>query len=370
MVQLRVKELVKEFAGGVRAVDTINFTIPPGSLFTLLGPSGCGKTTTLRLIAGLETPTSGQVFFDNEDYTSYPPFRREIGMVFQSYALFPHMSVYENIAYGLRIRNASNAEIENRVNSVLELVGLPGVSDRKPSQLSGGQQQRIALARAIVYDPKVLLLDEPLSNLDAKLRIYMREEIKNIQETAGITTAYVTHDQEEALSISDYIAVMDSGTIAQFDRPYNVYERPASVFVAAFIGQANFLEVEVRTLSSTRAHVATMDGSVVEVGRIAGEESKFRIGEKALLFFRPERVSLSTEPMGEMTVPCEVTGILFLGETTKYSLRLPGGEDVMVSVSKRLEDVGKGQEVHLLITPSDSTLFPFDQKAGIEGGAK
>lgn len=155
MVQLRVKELVKEFAGGVRAVDTINFTIPPGSLFTLLGPSGCGKTTTLRLIAGLETPTSGQVFFDNEDYTSYPPFRREIGMVFQSYALFPHMSVYENIAYGLRIRNASNAEIENRVNSVLELVGLPGVSDRKPSQLSGGQQQRIALARAIVYDPKV-----------------------------------------------------------------------------------------------------------------------------------------------------------------------------------------------------------------------
>ncbi|HXL03184.1 MAG TPA: ABC transporter ATP-binding protein [Bacillota bacterium] len=366
MVQLRVKDLVKEFPGGVRAVDNINFVIPPGSLFTLLGPSGCGKTTTLRLIAGLETPTSGQVFFDEEDYTSYPPFRREIGMVFQSYALFPHMTVYENVAYGLRIRNASNAEIEKRVNSALELVGLPGVSDRKPSQLSGGQQQRIALARAIVYDPKVLLLDEPLSNLDAKLRIYMRQEIKNIQETAGITTAYVTHDQEEALSISDYIAVMDSGTIAQFDKPYNVYERPSSVFVAAFIGQANFLEVEVCSLSSTGAHVAAKDGSIVEVGRIAGEKSKFRIGEKALLFFRPERVSLSKEPMDKTTLPCEVTGILFLGETTKYSLKLSHDEEVMVSVSKRLEDVGKGEKVNLLITPSDATIFPFDQKAAIE----
>lgn len=174
MIDLSVKNLVKEFPGGARAVDNINFTVPEGSLFTLLGPSGCGKTTTLRMIAGLETPTSGQIIFGNEDYTLFPPHRRGIGMVFQSYALFPHMTVFENVAYGLRVRNVKKAELRERVEKVLDLVGLAHVIDRKPSQMSGGQQQRVALARALVYEPKILLLDEPLSNLDAKLRVYMR----------------------------------------------------------------------------------------------------------------------------------------------------------------------------------------------------
>lgn len=365
MVNLSVKNLTKEFTSEVRAVDSINFSVPAGSLFTLLGPSGCGKTTTLRMIAGLETPTSGQILFDDEDYTNFPPHRRGIGMVFQSYALFPHMTVFENVAYGLRVRKMKNAEIKERVARVIELVGLAHTQDRKPSQLSGGQQQRIALARALVYDPKTLLLDEPLSNLDAKLRIYMREEIRKIQKKAGITTVYVTHDQEEALSISDLIAVMHSGKISQLGKAYDIYEQPNSVLVADFIGKANFLEATVTGQENGIYRIEAGGGSL---GVKFGKASSFGPKEKAILFFRPEKTVLSKEPISGKSVSCEVVSFLYLGEAVRYIVRLSTGEEASVSMNRRLEGIEEGARAYLVLEPDDGILFPYAQKALLKRG--
>ncbi|HYH02406.1 MAG TPA: ABC transporter ATP-binding protein [Bacillota bacterium] len=367
MINLSVKNLVKEFAGGSRAVDQINFTVPEGSLFTLLGPSGCGKTTTLRMIAGLESPTSGQILFGDEDYTTFPPHRREIGMVFQSYALFPHMSVYENVAYGLKIRNVNKTEMRQRVEKVLELVGLAHTIDRKPSQLSGGQQQRIALARALVYEPKILLLDEPLSNLDAKLRVYMREEIRKVQKKAGITTVYVTHDQEEALSISDYIAVMHGGRISQLGKSYDIYEKPSSVLVADFIGKANFLDVEIRGNEADTFQVA-LEGSDIRVASAQGEADSFSQGKQAILFFRPEKVSLATQPVEGKSIQCNITHILYLGETVRYTVKLASGKEVNVSLNRRIESLTEGSTGYLVLNATDGILFPFEQKNLLNGG--
>ncbi len=367
MSNLSVKDLIKDFASGSRAVDQINFTVPEGSLFTLLGPSGCGKTTTLRMIAGLENPTSGHILFGNEDYTTFPPHRRQIGMVFQSYALFPHMTVFENVAYGLKIRNIQKAEMRRRVEKVLELVGLAHTIDRKPSQLSGGQQQRIALARALVYEPKILLLDEPLSNLDAKLRVYMREEIRKVQKKAGITTVYVTHDQEEALSISDYIAVMHGGKISQLGKSYDIYEDPASVLVADFIGKANFLDVEVRGDEAGSYQVAIGD-SVINVAAARGEAESFSPGKQAILFFRPEKVSLATQPVSQKSIPCTISHILYLGETVRYTVKLATGKEVNISLNRRIEALAEGSTGYLVLEASDGILFPFEQKNLLNGG--
>jgi iron(III) transport system ATP-binding protein len=367
MINLSVKDLVKEFSSGARAVDSINFAVPKGSLFTLLGPSGCGKTTTLRMIAGLENPTSGQILFDNEDYTHFPPHRREIGMVFQSYALFPHMTVFENVAYGLKIRNINRTEIRQRVENVLELVGLAQTIDRKPSQMSGGQQQRIALARALVYDPKVLLLDEPLSNLDAKLRVYMREEIRKIQKKAGITTIYVTHDQEEALSIADYIAVMHNGRISQLGKSYDIYEHPASILVADFIGKANFLETEI-IVQAAGTYQVTVSGATIQVACAQGEPSSFGAGEKAVLFFRPEKVSLATKASPQKSIKCVVTNILYLGESVRYTVKLSTGEEVNISSNRRIEGLSEGSNGYLVLEPNDGILFPIEQKTLLNRG--
>ncbi|HEX9898097.1 MAG TPA: ABC transporter ATP-binding protein, partial [Candidatus Methylomirabilis sp.] len=242
-----VLERVSKRFGQTVAVDGVSLTIEPGELVTLLGPSGCGKTTTLRIVAGLETATSGRVFIGDAEVTHLPPNARDVTMVFQSYALFPHLTVFENVAYGLRVLKRPEAELRKAVLGVLELVGMPGLDARNPSALSGGQQQRVAVARALVMQPKVLLFDEPLSNLDAKLRKRMREEIRLLQQRLGITAIYVTHDQAEALAISDRIVVMDRGRVSQIGTPLELYKAPANRFVAEFIGEANFLPAILET---------------------------------------------------------------------------------------------------------------------------
>src|SRR5947208_5487136 len=238
------RSVVKQY-GALPAVDDISFTIEPGTLVTLLGPSGCGKTTTLRLIAGLEIATRGQILIGGEDVTLRSAADRDVSMVFQSYALFPHMSVFENVAYGPTVQRIPRAQVRELVQEKLSLVGLAGLENRSPSELSGGQQQRVAVARALVMEPQVLLFDEPLSNLDAKLRRRVREEIRELQLKLDLTVAYVTHDQEEALAVSDRIVVMDDGRIAQAGTPVELYEQPVSLFVADFIGDANLVNAEL-----------------------------------------------------------------------------------------------------------------------------
>ena len=245
----------------VTAVEGISFTVRNGELLTLLGPSGCGKTTTLRLVAGLELPSSGRIVIADRDVTALSASQRDVAMVFQSYALFPHMTVAENVAYGLRMSGHKMRERVEQANGALDLVGLSGLGERMPSELSGGQQQRVAVARAVVLEPDVLLFDEPLSNLDAKLRRRMRDEIRDLQQRLGLTVVYVTHDQEEALAISDTVIVMKDGRIAQRGTPRDLYERPASAFVADFIGAANLVEGEVLSVEDGRARVAL--GTVV-----------------------------------------------------------------------------------------------------------
>lgn len=239
-VSVTIEKVVKKF-GSFQALGGVDFSIQSGEFFTLLGPSGCGKTTLLRCTAGFERPTSGRILFNGEDMTHIPPWEKNIGFVFQNYALWPNKSVYANIAYGLEIRKKSASFIREKVEWALELLGLPGIGDKMPEQLSGGQQQRVAIARALVIDPSILLLDEPLSNLDAKLRISLRFQIREIQKKLKITAIYVTHDQEEALEISDRIAVMNAGSVLQIGTPEDIYERPAQRFVADFVGKANIV---------------------------------------------------------------------------------------------------------------------------------
>ncbi|RLF25672.1 MAG: ABC transporter ATP-binding protein, partial [Thermoprotei archaeon] len=263
MVSVKLVEVTKRF-GDFVAVDHISFHVREGEFFTLLGPSGCGKTTTLRLIAGFYKPDEGEIYFDNKLVNDLPPWKRNIGMVFQNYALWPHMNVWDNIAYGLKVRKIPRREIEKRVKEAIRLVGLEGLEKRKPSQLSGGQQQRVALARALVIEPQVLLLDEPLSNLDAKVRAQLRVEIRKLQKKLKITTIYVTHDQEEALSISDRVAVMSHGRILQIGTPREVYENPSSRFIADFIGMSNFIEGTVKELHPPMALIEAK-GVLIEV---------------------------------------------------------------------------------------------------------
>lgn len=284
MVDVRFENVVKEF-DGVQAVKGINLHIKHGELFTLLGPSGCGKTTTLRMIAGLDYPTSGKIYFGDQEVTYLPSYERGAVLVFQNYALWPHMTVFDNVAYGLKLKKVPKEEIKKKVEWALELVKLKGFENRYPTQLSGGQQQRVAIARALVVEPKVLLLDEPLSNLDAKLRLEMRSEIRRIQRELGITVIYVTHDQEEAMAISDRIAVMNVGTVEQVGTPRDIYERPQSEFVASFMGKTNVIP----------AKVVERDGNKVTV-----EFESFRLdglyydGDKddVVLVIRPERIKL------------------------------------------------------------------------------
>jgi len=368
-INLSIKNLSKVFRSKhdqVQALDDVDLDIREGELFTLLGPSGCGKTTTLRCIAGFEKPTGGTIDFLGQDFTATPPFRRNIGMVFQSYALFPHMSIFENVAYGLRIRKLGRKEIEERVNRIIGLVGLEATRKRKPSELSGGQQQRIALARALVYDPQLLLLDEPLSNLDAKLRVYMREEIRRIQQQARVTTIYVTHDQEEALSISDRIAVMHAGRVSQVGSPDTIYENPNSIRVADFIGQANFLECGVKPngvplltfRSNEEISLGDCSGSIREFGDREG-----------ILFVRPEQMEVASEPDHANALRGQVKVILYLGSLVRYYVEIfqdASPQEVLIDQDRRVPGVGVGDRVAVIIHGQDAKLFPTEQKQQLD----
>jgi iron(III) transport system ATP-binding protein len=361
---LQIRGLHKSFAGkdaDVAALAGVSLEIREGELFTLLGPSGCGKTTTLRCVAGFERPTSGAISYRGEDFTAVPPFRRNIGMVFQSYALFPHLSIHENVAYGLRVRRVPRGNAAERVRSILHLVGLEGVGNRKPGELSGGQQQRVALARALVYEPRLLLLDEPLSNLDAKLRVYMREEIRRIQQQAGVTTLYVTHDQEEALSISDRLAVMHAGTVSQVGTPDEIYQEPASVRVADFIGRANFLPCRVQRGGSLLA-LRLPSGDEVTTNAAPARLSRFE-GNEAMLFVRPEHARIL--PAGRVdAIRGRVAAILYLGSEVRYFVDVPGspsGRQFQVVTDRRVAGIREGDAASLTFAWEAARLFPADQ---------
>lgn len=303
--------------GEVVAVQDVDLEIRKGELVTLLGPSGCGKTTTLRMIAGFEFPTSGRIVLDGDEINSLPPHKREMSMVFQSYALFPHLTVFENIAYGLNVQRLNKKTISERVGRVLDLVHLKGYGDRSPGQLSGGQQQRVALARALVMEPKVLLMDEPLSNLDAKLREEMRTEIRRIQKTLNITSVYVTHDQIEAMTLSDRIVVMNEGVIEQIGSPVEVYRFPNSRFVANFIGRANFVDGLVLAQKNSTLTVRSL-GEAITLSNINRE---FREGEAVTLVVRPEMIQI--KKTGGLYQGA-VRQAVYLGDVIEYAVEVAG----------------------------------------------
>ena len=301
----------------VTAVNDINLEIAKGELVTLLGPSGCGKTTTLRMIAGFEFPSVGEIILDGEEINSLPPHKRDMSMVFQSYAIFPHLTVFENIAYGLNVKKMPKKEIQKKVDWVLGLVHLEGFGSRSPGQLSGGQQQRVALARALVMEPKVLLMDEPLSNLDAKLREEMRTEIRRIQKTLNITSVYVTHDQIEAMTLSDKIVVMNQGIIEQVGNPVEIYRFPNSKFVANFIGRANFIDGKVISKNATEL-VAEVMGKKIQ---LACSKYSFSAGDAINLIVRPEMMRIKKS--GEMFEGI-IRRSVYLGDCIEYDIEVGG----------------------------------------------
>lgn len=352
-VGIKIQGVSKRFEhrvkGEVYAVKRVDLDVAPGELVTLLGPSGCGKTTTLRMIAGFEMPDEGKIAIGERDVTHVMANERNVGFVFQSYALFPHLSIFENIAYGLRVQRQAEAEIARAVGDVLALVGLAGYDKQMPHQLSGGEQQRVALARAIVFRPRVLLFDEPLSNLDAKLRVMMREEIQRLQKTLGITSVYVTHDQEEAMAISDRIAVMNQGEIAQLGSAEDLYHRPNSTFVAGFIGRASLVPGRVVEMLGGRIALDVL-------GRrhdIAAAAMNFAAGDHVRLVLRPESVTLA--PAGAAGIGGKVESRHFLGEKTEYRVSIGAHS---VQVAGQTEDFKVGDAVSVLLPKDRLHLLP------------
>ncbi len=318
-VSIRIERVVKRF-GGLVALDAVSLAIEPGELFFLLGPSGCGKTTLLRCVAGFHMPEAGRICFGERDVTSLPPHARDAGMVFQSYALWPHLTLAENVAFGLEMRKVPRAEIRRRVAEALERVHLADRAKVRPNQLSGGQQQRVALARALVIEPQCLLLDEPLSNLDAKLRLEMRTEIRRIVKEAGLTAIYVTHDQKEALSIADRVAVMRSGVIEQVGTPLQVYRAPASAFVAGFIGEGNFFRGRVTQVSAAGCRLETACGD----WEAATQTADLAVGQAVELCVRPESIRFERPPPGAANVlKGRYVESLYLGEMAQHVIALP-----------------------------------------------
>jgi spermidine/putrescine transport system ATP-binding protein len=323
----------KTFPGGavvgrdVLAVRDVNLAIRQGEFFTMLGPSGCGKTTTLRMIAGFELPTSGEVLIQGQPVTRVPPYRRPVNTVFQSYALFPHLTILQNVAFGLAVKRVPRAERERRAMEALELVQLPGVANRKPGQLSGGQQQRVALARALVNRPAVLLLDEPLGALDLKLRKAMQLELKQLQTQVGITFIYVTHDQEEALTMSDRIAVMSRGSVLQVGSATEIYEEPANQFVADFIGETNFIS---GTVEAVNGYYAEFEGGGLRF--VANIEPGLQRGARATLAVRPERIRLTADRPDDTpnVFKGRVVGTVYVGTDTRYLVELAPTVSVQV----------------------------------------
>ena len=351
---LILKNLTKSY-GEFNAVDDLSLVIPKGSFFALLGPSGCGKTTTLRMVAGLEEPTAGSIFVGETDITDMKPYRRPVNTVFQNYALFPHLSIFENIAFGLRRRGISDAEVKTAVDKVLNLVELPQLATRKPNQLSGGQQQRIAVARAIVNRPALLLLDEPLGALDLKLRRQMQIELKWIQTEIGITFVHVTHDQEEAMTMADTIAVMNKGKIEQMGSPEELYDSPKTAFVANFLGQSNLIPGEVSGNDGNNL-IVDLFGTKVAVPKARSSAD----GSSVLVGIRPEKFRISPEGKnvsGNVLTGGKVSDVSYIGVSTQYQVEMPWGKELMVFEQNddNEEMLRKGEKVTLSWEP----IFTF-----------
>jgi ABC-type Fe3+/spermidine/putrescine transport system ATPase subunit len=354
---LELRQVTRRF-GGVTAVDALSLTMNPGEVFTLLGPSGCGKSTTLRMVAGLEEPDGGEVFLDGHVMASaaqrfsLPPEKRNLGMVFQSYAIWPHMTVFDNVAFPLQLRRLSKAALRDRVERVLDLVGLGGLGSRGATDLSGGQQQRVALARAIVYEPKLLLLDEPLSNLDAKLREHMRLELRMLQRRLGIAVLFVTHDQSEAMVLSDRIAVMRAGRIEQLGSPIDLYEHPATPFVRDFLGRV--LTLDVALVTDGRAEISGEPGVFFDVGASRVPQAS---NGRLVLACRPEDVRVA--PAGALEpnqLAATIETVAYLGEHIEYAVRTTGGRSLLVFGSRR-ERYDPGATVRLHVDTSEATLW-------------
>ncbi|MFW9974767.1 MAG: ABC transporter ATP-binding protein [Candidatus Thorarchaeota archaeon] len=358
MVEIRLENLRKTF-GDVIATDEVTMVLEEGELSTLLGPSGCGKTTLLRIIAGFYVPDRGRVFFDDRDVTNVPPYKRNTGMCFQNYALWPHMSVADNVAYGLKLKRVNSMKytksaITRRVNDALELVRMGDLGHRHIHQLSGGQQQRVALARALAIEPDVLLLDEPLSNLDAKLRIDMREEIIRIQKEMSITTVYVTHDQHEALSISDKVAVMDLGYVQQFDTPREIYANPQTVFVADFIGQCTFIDGFIEGLGDTLSARIPNNQSVI--GRSTIEGYPFEMDEPVKVAIRPEDLHLSRESSSDNQILGNITRTIYVGTALEVYFRV--GDISAQALLDPDSEVKEGDDIHLYAPTDEVMILP------------
>ncbi len=359
---LHLEGVTKRF-GGFVAVDDLTLTVPEGSFFALLGPSGCGKTTTLRMVAGLEDPTLGRVLIGDEDVTQLRPYKRPVNTVFQSYALFPHLTIAENVAFGLRRRGV--ADYQQKTSDMIELVQLSGYEDRKPTQLSGGQQQRVALGRALINEPGVLLLDEPLGALDLKLRRQMQIELKRIQTEVGITFVHVTHDQEEAMTMADTIAVMNHGVIEQMGAPGELYENPATTFVANFLGQSNLI----------RSDVVDSAGDDVMIDcngqKVAVESSRSHVdGQSAWLGIRPEKIFVSEAGNAERNGHNRLTGgritdVSFVGVSTQYLVAMPWGQELMVFEQNtgQRPPLNNGTEVDLTWSGAHAFLLDAEQDA-------
>jgi spermidine/putrescine transport system ATP-binding protein len=345
--RIELVSLTKRFAEV--AVDNVDLQIASGEFFSLLGPSGCGKTTTLRLIAGFEEPTAGQILLDGQDVSAVPPHRRNVNTVFQSYALFPFLTVYDNVAFGLRNKRLPKADIDQRVYAALELVKLRSFEKRRPGQLSGGQQQRVALARALVLQPSVLLLDEPLGALDAKLRRSLKVELKALQEQVGITFLYVTHDQEEALTMSDRLAVMRDGKIVQLGTPTQVYEEPADTYVADFLGVSNLMPVDVISRGTGGQCEVRLGDAVLSV-----EHGGLDAPDHSHAVIRPERVRIEEfGAVGPNRVPAMVERLVYLGSATQVYLRLAAGTDIQALLQNdgSQDHLAQGTPVHAYLAP-------------------
>jgi spermidine/putrescine transport system ATP-binding protein len=362
--RVELVDLVKRF-GDVTAVDGISVQVAGGEFFSLLGPSGCGKTTTLRLIGGFERPDGGRILLDGRDMAQTPPHKRPVNTVFQSYALFPHLTVGQNVAFGLRFQGVPKEQATKRVTEVLGLVRLEGLEGRRPTQLSGGQQQRVALARALILNPDVLLLDEPLGSLDAKLRKALQLELKAIQQEIGITFVYVTHDQEEALTMSDRIAVMKEGRIVQVGDPRQIYEEPETAYVADFLGVSNLMDAQASGRKANGENTVTIGD--VEVVAAKGDVDA---SGAVKLVIRPERARIEDQgAAGTNRIPAMVDRTVYVGSTMQVIARLPGGQTVQVLIPNRggAEAYPQGTPISLFLPPEDLRVLRGDGESPKEG---
>ncbi len=345
---ISIKNLTKVFVinqkNKVVAVDDVTLEVKPGEFVTLLGPSGCGKTTLLRMIAGFETLTAGDIYIGEENIGAQTPDKRDTAMVFQNYALFPHMNVFDNIAYGLKIRKLPKTEIKQRVQKILDLMKMNDFAHRVPAQMSGGQQQRVSLARALVMEPGVLLFDEPLSNLDAKLRIHMRDEIRKIQKEVGITSIYVTHDQSEAMGLSDKIVIMKDGVIQQIGTPREIYQKPINAFVAGFIGKTNVVEGKIMSTNNSNYEV-----DIQGITHMVKSDNKLSVGDKVSMMLRPESIIVEGEQYDGI-----VTKSMFMGENHEYEVKW---NDQILQIS---ESNPFGRDIYEI---GDTMKIGFDEKA-------